>query len=220
LSRGVLGVRLPQDAAVPAPVSGVHFGAAEGGPVSLRLFRLAGTRVVVVGTLAPAQLLAVRVAAAGTPVQVVTTRPQFWEPLLPRELGAQVVRSADHVQPSGGPSLVVDDRPAQPRTNTEVLAWQCRLDVRSEWSPAELPSFAYTDVAVLGRMPADLTGVVASSFGLAPRVADRLAHLDGSAVALLRRGRLEPATIDPTPAERQLLEAGRHGATAPAPVWR
>jgi hypothetical protein len=217
MSRGVLGLRLPESAAVAAPVSGVHVAAGERGPIALRLFRLTGTRLAVASAPA-AQLIAIRVAAAGTPVQVVTSRPALWEPLLPRQLAGQVVPSAELLAPPGGPSLVVDDRPAQARGAGELHPWQCRVDVRTDWTPADLASFAYADLAILAGVPLDATGIAASAFGLPASSAERLAHLPPGTLALLRRGRLEFGALNPTPAEAQLLEAAQ-GAVR-VPIWR
>ncbi len=217
---GTAGVRFGEAATIAAPRSGVQLGVGEGGPVSLRLFRLTGTRIATVSALLPAQLIALRVAAAGTPVQVVTSRPQFWEPLLPRELGAQIVPAVEHLQPPGGPSLLVDDRPAQARGSAELHPWQCRLDVRTDWTRHELPSFAYTDLAIFGAVAPELTGAVASAFGLPPYLTDRVADLDTGTAALMRRGRLEVVALDPTPAERQLLEAASGAVRVAAPIWR
>jgi hypothetical protein len=217
MNRGVVGLRLGESAAVRAPVSGVHFGVGERGPIALRLFRLTGTRLAVVWAPA-AQLIAVRVAAAGTPVQVVTNRPALWEPLLPRHLAGQVVPSAELLTPPGGPSLVVDDRPAHARGAAELHPWQCRIDVRTDWMPGDLASFSYADLAILTDVPPDATGIVASAFGIPVPVAERLAQLPPGRLALLRRGRVEFGVLNPTPAETQLLDAAQ-GAMR-MPIWR
>jgi hypothetical protein len=217
---GTAGVRFGEAAVITAPRSGVQLGLGEGGPVALRLFRLTGTRIATVSALLPAQLIALRVAAAGTPVQVVTSRPQYWEPLLSRDVGGQVVPGVEHLQPPGGPSLLIDDRPAQARGRTELHPWQCRLDVRTDWAPNELPSFAYTDLAIFGAVAPELTAGVATAFGLPTYLTDRLAHLETGTVALVRRGRLDFATLDPTPAERQLLDAALGAARVPSAIWR
>jgi hypothetical protein len=218
VNRGIAGIRLAPGTFAGAPVSGVQLGLGDSGPVTVRFFRLTGTRIVVASAILPAQLIAVRVAAAGTPVQVISSRPQFWEPLLPRG-GPFAVTGSELAQPSGGPSLIVDDRPGQARGRSDVQPWQCRLEVRTDWARTELPSFAYTDLAVLGGVPAELTGAVASVFGVAPAATGRLAHLEPERIAVLRRGRIEYLELNPTPAERTLLEATR-GSGAPAPIWR
>lgn len=219
MKRGIVRVQFTAGAAASAPTSGVQIGMGESGPVSVRLFRLSGTRVALPSAMSAAQLIAIRTAAGGTPVQVVTSRPQFWEPLIRHDRGAHVVSAAELLQPPGGPSLLVDDRPAQVRGGFEINPWQCRLDVRTEWAPSDVPAFAYTDLAVFGGVPAELTDPIAASFGLRPHQTQRLARLEPGSVALLRRGRIEYVVLNPTPAEGRVLDLARGSALA-TPIWR
>jgi hypothetical protein len=217
MSRGIVGLELGEGAEVGAPRSGVQLGTGASGPVVLRLFRVAGTRVVVTSRLLPAQLIVIRVAAAGTPVQVVSSRPQLWEPLLRHDPRAHVVSATEVRQAPGGPTLVVDDRPAEVRSPGEVGPWQCRLDVRAQWAPSEVGSFAYTDLAVFGPVGAELTGRIASAFGLPAPSTQGLAGLDGGTFGVLRRGRIEYVTLDPTQAEQHALEQVEAFRPVPAP---
>lgn len=213
-------VRFAPGTVASAPVSGVQLGTTDSGPVALRLFRISGTRIALASAMLPAQLMAIRAAAAGTPIQVVTSRPQFWQPLVPDGPGLRVVPTVDLLGAFGGPSLLVDDRPGQTRGTHEPQPWLCRLDVRTDWGPGELPSFAYADLAILGGIPADFTGTVASVFGVPPHATERLAHLEPGMCALLRRGRIEYVALNPTPAERQVLDAARGANIPAAPIWR
>ncbi|MDT4984663.1 MAG: hypothetical protein QOF95_2153, partial [Pseudonocardiales bacterium] len=81
MTRGALRIHFAAGAAVAAPPSGVRLGVGRCGPVLIRLFRSGGTRVVLAAGVLPAQLIAVRTAASGAAVQVMTVR-QLWEPLL------------------------------------------------------------------------------------------------------------------------------------------
>lgn len=216
-------LRLPRGATVAAPLSGLQLGTGRSGSMALRLFRTAGTRVVLAARPAPAQLLAVRAAAAGIPVQVVTSRSQLWEPLLrdPGQqgrsaLGPHVVATTEMRQAPGGPSLLIDDRPAEPRGPGEPRAWQCRLEVRTQWTPAELGSYAYTDIVIFGAIPAEYTRNVAAVFGIGARAAEPLARLDARSFGIVRRGRVEYVSLDPSPAEGQLLEQARGVAAVAA----
>lgn len=216
MRRGIARVRFAPDAAVRAPVSGVQLGIGEGGPVALRLFRLTGTSAVLASALLPAQLIAIRTAAAGTPVHVITGRPQFWQPLLPAGRGGHVVAQTESTPTPGGAFLVIEDRPLQLRTALETHPWQCRLDVRTEWAPTDLASFAYADFVVFGGIPAEFTEMVASSFRLAGQPSARLAQLEPGTVGVLRRGRIEFVALNPTPAEQQLLDQARGATVAPS----
>lgn len=208
MRRGIVGLQLDTAAAVTAPASGVQLGIGQAGPITLRLFRVSGTRVVLAARVLPAQLMAIRSAAAGTPVQVVTSRPQLWQPLLSRD-GAHVVAPAEVGQPPGGPTLMIDDRPAEARGPAEVRPWQCRVDVRTQWTPMDLPSFAHTDLTIFGAIPAEVTATVAAAFGISARAAEPLARLDSGSFGMLRRGRIEYVSVNPTSAEGQVLELTR-----------
>lgn len=216
LRRGVVPVRFDDGAVVAAPQSGLELGVGLRGPLSLRLFRLGGTRAVLAGRVLPAQLLAVRAAAGGTPVQAVTSRPQLWTPLLPRDAG-HIVAPGESRGPLGGPSLVIDDRPAEARGQSEMRPWQCRLEVRSQWTPAMLPTFAHADLAIFGAVPAEFVAVVARAFGISPDAALPLARLDAGSFGVLRRGRVEYVSLNPTGAEARILDSAR-GAGTPVAV--
>lgn len=212
MNRTVPGLRLAPGASVAAPVSGVRFGIGQAGPLTLRLFRLSGTRVVVTSQLLPAQLLVLRAAAGGTPVQVVTTRPPMWEPLLAHDRAAHVITGQEVRRPAGGAGLLVDDRPVEGRGAVEVGPWQCRIDVRAQWRPTEIGSFVHTDIAVFGRLPEDPAARIASAFGLPKRATAGLARLDDRSFGIVRRGRIEYATVDLTRAEEQVIgSAGGFG---------
>lgn len=211
--RGLLGLELPADAQAAAPQSGIVLGPGRSGPVTLRLFRRGGTRVVLAARVAPAQLLVVRAAAAGTPVQVVTSRPQLWRPLLPSDGGHLVTAEEARTVAAGGPTMVVDDRPPEVRQPAEVRPWQCRVDVRAQWTPAALASFAHADLTIFGAIPVEFAPVVARAYGLPVEATQVLARLDAGSFGLVRRRRLEIVSLNPTAPEGQVL-ARAQGAPA------
>lgn len=216
IGRGIVGLTLAEDTGITAPASGLQLGVGQGGPLSLRLFRIAGTRVVLAGRVLPAQLLAVRAAASGTPVQAVTSRPQLWAPLLPRNAG-HVVAPSESPMPVGGPTLVIDDRPAEARGPADMRPWQCRLDVRAQWTPAMLPTFAHADVTIFGAVPAEFVAMVARAFAVSPDAALPLSRLDAGSFGVLRRGRVEYVSLNLSGPEGRVLEGAR-GTGAPAAV--
>lgn len=205
MKRGVPVIEVTPRSAVAAPVSGVRFGVSESGPLTLRLFRLSGTRVVITSQLLPAQLVVLRAAAAGTPVQIVTTRPHLWQPMLAHDPGSHLITDREIRQQPGGESLLVDDRPVEVRGVADVGAWQCRIDVRARWTPTEIGSFVHTDLAVFGTVSAEVTPRIAAAFGLPGQATAGLARLDDRSFGILRRGRIEYASVDPTQAEAQVI---------------
>jgi hypothetical protein len=209
VTRGSVRVRFAPGAAVAAPPSGVRLGVGRSGPVLLRLFRSGGTRIVLAAAVLPAQLIAIRTAASGAAVHVVSVRPQLWHPLLQHGADAHIFGPGAPLPPQSGPTLLIDDRPAEVRGAAEVPPWQCRLDVRTHWTPSELATFAHADVVVLGTTAGPLAAEVASVFGLPMQATAPMATLAPGSFALLRRGRLEYVSLDPTPAEVQVLELAR-----------
>jgi hypothetical protein len=210
-------LELGPTAVVAAPASGVQLGLGRDGPLTLRLFRAAGTRLALAARVFPAQLIALRAAVAGTPVQVLTTRPQLWQPLL-RDGGSHVVSSTEVLRPSGGPTLLVDDRAVELRGPADVRPWQCRIDVRTQWTYADISAFGRADLAIFGAVPPDVVTAVATAFGVPAPVAQPLAQLDSGSFGVLRRGRVEYVSLDPTAAESQVLELARVVAPDSAPL--
>ena len=209
MTRGALQVHFAAGAAVAAPPSGVRLGVGRSGPVLIRLFRSGGTRIVLAAGVLPAQLIAVRTAASGAAVHVITVRPQLWQPLLRHGADAHIFGPGAPLPPQSGPTLLIDDRPAEVRGAGEVPPWQCRLDVRTHWTPSELSTFAHADVVVLGTIAGALAAQVAAVFDVAREATGPMATLAPGSFALLRRGRLEYVSLDPTPAEAQVLELAR-----------
>ncbi len=212
MNRGVPTFAVTPGSAVAAPVSGVRFGTAAVGPLTLRLFRLRGTRVVITSALLPAQLIVLRAAAAGTPVQVVTHRSQVWEPLLAHDLRTHLITESEVRWARGGAELLVDDQPVGGRGASELGPWQCRIDVRARWTPTEIDSLVHTDVAIFGAAAAEHAVRIAAAFGLAQQATADLARLDDRSFGIARRGRIEYASVDATRSEQEVLDrAGGFG---------
>ncbi|PZS25281.1 MAG: hypothetical protein DLM58_22780 [Pseudonocardiales bacterium] len=209
MTRGAVRVHFAPGASVAAPPSGVRLGVGRGGPVLIRLFRSGGTRIVLAAGVLPAQLIAIRTAASGAGVHVISVRPQLWQPLLRHGADAHILGPGAPLPPQSGPTLVIDDRPAEVRGAAEVPPWQCRLDVRTHWTPSELGTFAHADVVVLGTVAGALAAQVAAGFDVPRAATSAMAALAPGSFALLRRGRLEYVSLDPTPAEAGVLELAR-----------
>jgi hypothetical protein len=216
----VVRMRIEPGAEIEAPESGVQLGSGQSGTLSVRLFRAGGTRIALAARVLPAQLIAVRVTAAGTPVQVVTSRPQLWEALLRSAPNCRVVRDATALPASGGPGLLVDDRPAEGRSPIDIRPWQCRIDVRTQWAPSELAGFAHYDLAVFGAVPPETARHVAGMFGLPRGSAEPLSRLDARSFGVVRRGHVEYVSLNPTSAEGQLLDQARGIGSASARLLR
>jgi len=209
VNRGALRLPLASEVSASAPSAGVHLGIGQAGPVTLRLFRQVPTRIAVIGALQVAQLLAIRAAAGGTAVLVLTGRANLWSAAVAHGRSSRVSpHGPDALQLAGTPGVIVDDRPEAARGLGEAGAFQCRLELRTPATPQDLAGLAQADAVLLGRVGAELAAAVPGVFGVAPAHPAHLTSLADGAVAVLRRGALDYVTLDPTAAEASLLRAG------------
>jgi hypothetical protein len=186
----------------------VHLGRGEHGPVTLRLFRASGSRVLISGSVTPGRLLALRAASMGAAARVVSTRDWIWTSVLGHCADLAVVAPGTGPQFPAGPTVIVDDRPTERQQSAgggEVAPWHCRLLVRNVNSANDLPLLMQGDIAVLGAMGAQLALSVTSLIGVAAANATHLTTLPPHVVALVRRGHIQYVTLDPTPDEQRLL---------------
>ena len=139
----------------PAQPSGIRIGMRRDRPLSLRLFRPQGTRIAVLSSAVPAQLLAMRAAAVGATIRVQSPRPQAWGPVVRHGLDISVAPPGAGFPPPGtphSPVLVVDDRPIEVGGLGDAGPWQCRLDIRAVTSASDLGAIGHADVLVFGQV--------------------------------------------------------------------
>jgi type VII secretion protein EccE len=202
---------------LPVGEAGLMVGAnRRGGAVTIRLFRAEGTRLVLVGGVRAAQLVALRAMALGARVAIRTTRPRAWErfvrgvgtpdgpiPVLPpgRSLGGL----------AGSPLrpllLVVDAGPA-PGDDGPGPAWRSTLVVRDDLAPADADALGRADLVVLQRLGPGEAGLAGAALGLGGS-AQWLTRIREDMVAVVNRRALRWALLSPTPIESQLV--GRPG---------
>ncbi|QOC94082.1 type VII secretion protein EccE [Micromonospora craniellae] len=185
-----------------------------GEPVTVRLFRPESTRVMLVGGVPTAQLVAVRAMALGARVVVQTTRPHAWEPFV-RGVGVPG-RAIPLVPPDRpaesppatplAPVLVVRDAPPPPPGPRPGAAWQTTLQVRDELTPADADALARADLAVLSPLSRAESAVAGGALGLGA-AAPWLARIRPDMVAVVNRRALRWALLAVTPIEAQLIEA-------------
>ncbi|WP_435817529.1 type VII secretion protein EccE [Micromonospora sediminicola] len=183
-----------------------------GGPLTVRLFRPATTRMVLVGGVPAAQLLVLRALALGARVAVQTARPRTWERFV-RGLGAPAggVPLLPPGRPAGGAPgsplrpllLVVDAGPVPPEVGP-AAAWQSVLVVRDELTPADAPTLARADLAVLQPLDPTEAALAGTALGLGGS-ADWLTRIRDDMVAVVNRRALRWALLSPTPVESQLV---------------
>jgi hypothetical protein len=208
---GSISVAIRAGDEAPAQPSGVHIGLRRERPVALRLFRPQGTRVAVLASAVPAQLLAMRAASVGAMIRVQSPRPQAWGPVLRHGANVTVAPPGAGLPPPGtphAPVLVVDDRPTDAGGLGDAGPWQCRLDIRALMSSADLGAIAHADVLIFGQLTAAIANALPDMMGLPVSQTGQLTALGPGSVALVSRGVIQYVTLDPTQAEGQLLAQG------------
>ncbi|MFG1883793.1 type VII secretion protein EccE [Micromonospora sp. NPDC049102] len=183
-----------------------------GGAVTVRLFRPESTRVLLVGGVRAAQLVALRAMALGALVVVQTTRPRSWEPFV-RGVGAPggtipLIPPGRPVAESVGtalrPLLLVVDAGPVPVETEPGPAWRSTLVVRDELTPADVDTLSRADLAVLQPLHPAEAALAGSALGLGPS-ADWLTRSRDDMVAVVNRRALRWALLSPTPIEAQLI---------------
>ncbi|MCX4387172.1 type VII secretion protein EccE [Micromonospora peucetia] len=182
-----------------------------GGAVTVRLFRPEGTRVMLVGGVRTAQLVAVRAMALGARVVVQTARPREWEPFV-RGVGTPgamipVVPPGRPVGEPGSPLrplLVVVDAGPTPVETEPGSPWRTTLLVRDELTPADADALGRADLAVLQPLDPTEAAVAGAALGLGGS-AEWLTRIRDDMVAVVNRRALRWALLSPTPIESQLI---------------
>lgn len=183
-----------------------------GDPVVARLFRPEQTRVLVVGGVRCAQVLALRAMALGARVVVQTARPQAWEPFVrgaTAPVGTIAVVPPGHaVEVPAGSALhpllvVVDVGPVGADTRAGV-GWQATAVVRDEFSPADVDVASRADLLVLQPLLPEEADLVGAAVGLG-ETAEWLTRIRPDMVGLVNRRAVRWATLAQTPMEAQLI---------------
>ncbi|MEV4117766.1 type VII secretion protein EccE [Micromonospora sp. NPDC049645] len=183
-----------------------------GGAVTVRLFRPESTRVLLVGGVRAAQLVALRALALGALVVVQTVRPRAWEPFV-RGVGAPggtipllpPGRSvADGVATALRPLLLVVDAGPVAADAAPGPPWQATLVVRDELTPADVDALSRADLALLQPLNAAEATLAGAALGLGGS-AEWLTRIRDDMVAVVNRRALRWALLSPTPIEAQLI---------------
>lgn len=198
---------------LPSATAGLMVGAnRHGAALTIRLFRPATTRVLLVGGVAAAQLLVLRALALGARVVVQTGRPRVWEPFV-RGVGTLGggVPLLPPGRPVGGapgsplhPLLVVVDVGPVPPEAGPAAAWQSVLVVRDELTPADTQALARADLAILQPLDPEEAALAGAALGLGGS-AEWLTRIRDDMVAVVNRRALRWALLSPTPVESQLV---------------
>ncbi|MEV1157823.1 type VII secretion protein EccE [Micromonospora chokoriensis] len=183
-----------------------------GGAVTVRLFRPESTRVLLVGGVRAAQLVALRALALGALVVVQTSRPRAWEPFV-RGVGAPggtipLIPPGRPVAEGVGsalrPLLLVVDAGPVPADAEPGPPWRATLVVRDELTPADVDTLSRADLALLQPLNAAEAALAGTALGLGGS-AEWLTRIRDDMVAVVNRRALRWALLSPTPIESQLI---------------
>nr|WP_232233889.1 type VII secretion protein EccE [Micromonospora chokoriensis] len=183
-----------------------------GGAVTVRLFRPESTRVLLVGGVRAAQLVALRALALGALVVVQTARPRAWEPFV-RGVGAPggtipllpPGRSvADGVGTALRPLLLIVDVGPVTAEAAPGQPWRATLVVRDELTPADVDALSRADLALLQPLNNAEATLAGAALGLGGS-AEWLTRIRDDMVAVVNRRALRWALLTPTPIEAQLI---------------
>jgi hypothetical protein len=215
--RRAVGLDLADDDVVPAPESGILLGQRRGKPVTVRLFRPQGTRIVVLGDLRAPQLIALRAAVTGARLEIATGQRQFWQRVASTTADS-IVGAHGAILPSIGspfrPIVVIDDRAVEPAPAGDAAPWQCRIDLRAIPEPSGVAQYGGADLLLLGQLPLGVASTVAQLFHLDPAMDAALASMPVDGIAAVRKGGVQLLATAETPAEASVLGP----RTVPPPV--
>ncbi|MEU8126259.1 type VII secretion protein EccE [Micromonospora sp. NPDC049049] len=183
-----------------------------GRAVTVRLFRPESTRVLLVGGVRAAQLVALRALALGALVVVQTARPRAWEPFV-RGVGApggtipllppgRAV--ADGVGTALRPLLLIVDAGPVAAEAVPGPPWRATLVVRDELTPADVDALSRADLALLQPLTSAEATLAGAALGLGGS-AEWLTRIREDMVAVVNRRALRWALLSPTPIEAQLV---------------
>ncbi|WP_277351274.1 type VII secretion protein EccE [Micromonospora sp. HNM0581] len=194
---------------VPLGAAGLVLGVnRHGDAVTVRLFRPETTRLMLVGGVSAAQLVAVRAMALGARVIVQTARPHAWVRFV-RGVGGPIVLASPDRPVAGEPGtplvpvLVVLDAPAPagPRPGT---AWHTTLLVHDVLTPADAGTLGRVDLAVFRPLSPAEAMVAGHALGLGD-AAESLTRIRQDMVAVVNRRALRWALLACTPVEAGLI---------------
>lgn len=188
--------------------------AGEGGPVTIRLFRSAPTRVVVAVPEYVTWLLAYRAVAQGAHLSIVSNSPSRWHPLVQAveaSGGTADLLDAQTRPPSAGrpyrPSLVIDDADHFDGMGSQLGPWQAVLVVQSVTTSAAVFALRTCDLALMAPWDQRVAEQARRAYALTTAQVRSCANLAENEVVIARPRRVMRVAIPPTATEYEVLFA-------------
>lgn len=190
----------------------------QGSTVTVKLFRPEPTRLMLVGGVRCAQLLAFRAMALGARLCIQTAREQEWDAYLRRcavgRESAAFVPPGTQLPPATPtePQLVlVDTGPSTPDQMMDA-PWRATLVVRDELAGWDVDTMLRSDIVLMQRLTVPESAVAADALGLA-EAQSWLPQIHPEMVGVISKGRLQWVLLSLTSTERSLIgSAARAGS--------
>jgi type VII secretion protein EccE len=198
---------------LPTGTAGLMLGAnRHGAAILARLFRAEATRVMLIGGMRPAQLIALRAMALGAQIVVQTARPRAWEPFVRGvSVPGQTIPVIPPGRPVGGPAgtplrplLVVVDVGPVAADQQPGPGWCATLVVRDELAEVDADALSRADLVILQPLRPDEATLAGAALGLGDS-AEWLTRIRDDMVGLVSRRVLRWALLSATPIESQLV---------------
>lgn len=189
-------------------------------PVSFRLFRPEATRVVVIGGVPIAQIVAIRSMALGAHVLVQTTRPWAWEAFT-RGLGPgaplTVMAPGPVTVPPGHPLhplLTIVDAGPVAADRSPGTPWHSTLVLRDDLSPVDVDVLGRADLALLQPLQAAEAAVAVSVLGLSRDQEAWMSRAQPGMIGVVHKRSMRWAALSQTQFEQQLIGSPNREARA------
>ncbi|MET8148628.1 hypothetical protein ACIBSW_35350 [Actinoplanes sp. NPDC049668] len=181
-------------------------------PVTLRPFRPTPTRMLVVGGVGCAQLLAFRAMAVGARLFIQTAREQVWDAFLRRggvgQGAAVFLPPGENPQVAAGPGrphlVIVDVGAALGMPPGGGGPWQATMVVRDDLASWDEALLQQSDIVVLQRLTEAESSLAVSVLGIRQAQA-WLPQLPDEMVGLVSRASLQWVMLGSTPTEQSVL---------------
>lgn len=194
--------------------SGLLLGQGANGPVTLRLFRQAPTRLYLAVPEYLTWLIAFRSMCIGAHLSVIAADHRRWLVLADtvRACGGTIdlLRGTDNIPGQGRPyrpSLIIDETDAV-GTGTQLGAWQSLVTIGNPASSKAIGELRAADVAMIAPLEGKAPEHLRRAYALSAGQLKSLTELESSEVVLAGVRRVMRVKVPPSPTEHRLLFGG------------
>ncbi|GAB3625028.1 hypothetical protein GCM10027418_31150 [Mariniluteicoccus endophyticus] len=201
-----------REAVMTTGPSGMVLGEGPRGPVSIRLFRERGTRLVLAVPQYVSWLLAFRSISLGAHVSVIADDPREWTALVERihaHGGTADLVGPGQPLPEAGrpyrPSLIVDDAATYEGSTAQIGSWQSVLVTIDPASDSLVSDLRTCDMGLITPENPEMVDAMRRAYFLNNRQVRACELMANDEVMLAVPRRIVKIAMRPTPTEYQLL---------------